>query len=69
MQGNKFITLEELKQKAQAEWQTFNEMIEYKRILLDEGKKAQAESVQKTIEYVNAKWAMLDDLIEELESK
>lgn len=69
MQDNKIITLAELKKKAQEQWQIFNDMIEYKRELLDAGKTNEAERVQDTIDYVNAKWAMLDDLVEELENK
>ena len=69
MQDNKTITLTELKQKAEVEWKTYSELVEYQRELLDDGKTTQAKSVQKSINIVNNRWGMLDDLIEELENK
>jgi hypothetical protein len=44
-----------------------NEMIAYKRELLDSGERVKAESVDHTIDWLNARWSMLDDLIEEVE--
>ena len=68
MQDNKFITLTELKDKAQEQWQTFNDLTEYKAYLLDKGNTKEAERVEDSINYVNAKWGVLQDLIEELEN-
>ena len=61
------ISLERLKQKADVTWRSMNEMIAYKRELLDLGERVKAESVDHTIDWLNARWSMLDDLIEELE--
>jgi hypothetical protein len=64
----KHITLEQLKERREARWNEFNELIEYKRELLDEGQREKASRLQETIDYVNAQWAELDNLIEELEN-
>lgn len=67
MTEHKSISLERLKQKADVTWRSMNEMIAYKRELLDSGERVKAESVDHTIDWLNARWSMLDDLIEELE--
>ena len=67
MTEHKSISLERLKQRADVTWQSMNEMIAYKRELLDLGERVKAESVEHTIDWLIARWSRLDDLIEELE--